>query len=111
MTCTECERDIELTDVEGHYSGMCQSCRDNYRLMHQLGMDKHGSDVRVMKGYDRKQSKMEYKKGIRTVDDHIEWETVEGKKPTTVFGTFRESLFLSRGARKRGTHRYEDGAD
>jgi len=106
MTCTECERDIELTDVEGHYSGVCQSCRDRYRFQNQLGMDKHGSDVRVMKGVDRKQSKMEYKKGIRTVDDGIGYKNI--KEPTRVFGTFKESLFLTPAERRRGTHRWED---
>ncbi len=28
-TCEFCEGGIELTDVEGHYSGLCKTCRDH----------------------------------------------------------------------------------
>ena len=27
--CAFCEDGIELTDVEGHYSGICKTCRDH----------------------------------------------------------------------------------
>ena len=77
MTCTEkdCGKDIELTDVEGHYSGMCKLCRDRRRYYGELGLDAHGKDT---------------------------------KEKTKVFGTFKESLFLTPAERVRGTHRWEN---
>ena len=27
--CNRCRKKHELTDVEGHYSGICKSCRDH----------------------------------------------------------------------------------
>jgi len=34
--CDECEGDIELTDVEGHYSGVCTECRTGHKKRAKL---------------------------------------------------------------------------
>tara|TARA_Y100001951_G_C11085299_1_gene153643 strand:- start:47 stop:373 length:327 start_codon:yes stop_codon:yes gene_type:complete len=83
MTCLEkdCGKDIELTDVEGHYSGMCHACRDRRRFYGELNL-KEDFDGR---------------KGGKIAD---------GEK-TKVFATFKEGLFLTPAERVRGTHRWE----
>ena len=62
--CKDCGGNILLTDVEGHYSGQCQHCRDRYqRYIAQVGYEKEPNGHSAKTGRDTLKDMLERDEG------------------------------------------------
>ena len=50
--CSKCKDEIGLTDVEGHYVGICKRCREIGEFGEMLGTEEDANPTLGVKGED-----------------------------------------------------------